>query len=518
MMMSGLGLRQRAMVLIGAVLLAYQALTIAADVKSSRDQAHEALDARARMVAALQARALALPLFDLDTEQVRVVVKAPSTDPDYLAGFVRDDKGRVVAEDGDTRAAAGFVEVTQPVMAGQAGQVRPIGAYVLRLRTDTLDARIAADATTRIAVGVVAFAAIMAVLLLVVSTITGPLIRLTRVVGRLADGDYAVAVPALDRKDEVGAMARAIDVLRVNAEQRERLEAEKIARQGQDARRAVRLGELTAAFEQRMQTVVEETSASAVQMQGSAGTMLEGALKADRCNSTVADAADEAGRNVGMASAAAEQLTQSIRAIAGSVNRSVAMSGEAIDKARASRKTVEALAESAARISEITGLITSIAGQTNLLALNATIEAARAGEAGKGFAVVASEVKNLATQTAKATEDISSQIGAIQTVTNETVMAISAITDTIGALSERSAEIAAAVEQQLAATGEIAQKVRHAADEASTVSRSIEAASEASAGVAAAARESVEVARLLQERFSTLRAEVRQFLTEFQAA
>ncbi len=514
----GMGLRQRALLLIGGVLLVYQVLAIAWSVHGSTSQAHETLSARAEMVATLQARAAAIPLYDLDTEQVKEVAKAPVSDPDFLGALVRDAKGKLVAEVGDTKAATGFVEVARPIVGGQAGQKKDIGEFVLRLRTDRVEARIAGDAVTQVVVGIVAFLAIMAALYIVVSAITGPLLKITAMLGRLAQGDYAVAVPALERRDEVGAMARTIDMLRQNAQQRERLEAEKLARQAEELQRGERLTRLAADFDRSVQTTVGEASAAAAQMKGSAGSMLEGALRADQCNATVAGAADETSRTVQSASAAAEQLTQSIRSIAESVKQSVAISAQAIDRADASRQTVEALAAGAAKIGEITSLITSIAGQTNLLALNATIEAARAGEAGKGFAVVASEVKNLASQTAKATEEIATQIGAIQSVTQDTVGAIGAITETIGQLSQRSSEIAAAVEQQLAATGEIAERVRTVAGEAETVTSSIAVAADASSDVAKAARESVEVAQTLQAKFVALRDEVQRFLSSIKAA
>ncbi len=514
----GLGLRQRALLLIGGVLLVYQVLAIAWGVHGSTTQAHETLSARAQMVAALQARAAAIPLYDLDTEQVKEVAKAPAADPDFLGSLVRDGKGKAVAEVGDTKTATGFVEVVRPIVGGQAGQQKPIGEFVLRLRTDRVEARVASDAATQVVVGVIAFLAIMAALYVVVSAITRPLMQITAMLGRLAQGDYGVSVPALDRRDEVGAMARTIDMLRQNAQHRERLEAEKLARQVEEAQRGERLTRLAADFDRSVQTTVGEASAAAAQMKGSAGSMLDSALRADQCNATVAGAADETSRTVQTASAAAEQLTQSIRSIAESVKQSVAISAQAIDRADASRQTVEALAAGAAKIGEITSLITSIAGQTNLLALNATIEAARAGEAGKGFAVVASEVKNLASQTAKATEEISTQIGAIQSVTQDTVTAIGAITETIGQLSQRSAEIAAAVEQQLAATGEIADRVRTVAGEAETVTSSIAVAADASSDVAKAARESEEVAQTLQAKFVALRDEVQRFLSSIKAA
>ena len=179
-LLGGLSLRMRALVLIGGVFLAYQAGAIALSVHGDTNEAHDALSSRARMIASLQARAAGIPLNDLDLEQVKQVAKAPSGDPDYRAGIIRDDKGKVVAEDGDVRPGKGYIEVTAPILAGQ----KPLGEYVLRLRTDRVEARIAEDAWLAVLGGTAAFLAIMGVLYLVVSTITRPLTQITGIVGK----------------------------------------------------------------------------------------------------------------------------------------------------------------------------------------------------------------------------------------------------------------------------------------------------------------------------------------------
>ncbi|UEM23013.1 methyl-accepting chemotaxis protein [Skermanella mucosa] len=512
------GIRQKALILIGATMLLSGASSIGVTLHRSEQAAYSDLETRADIIAALQARSAAIPLFDYDFEQVAELVKAAAGDPDYLASFVRDPKGKVVAAVGDLDAVDGFIEVVREIRGGVGGQSARIGEYVLRLRTARTDAHLRSQAMVQIGGGVAALVVVMAILYAIIASFSGPLEKLTRLVGRLAHGDHGVTVPDTGRGDEIGAMARAVDVLKTKALERERLEAEKIASQAAEAARASRLTDLAAAFDSRVELVVVEVSGTAGQMKAWAEGVLDGALAVDRRNSTVADAAGRASRSVSIASAAAEELTTSIQVIAESVGQSVLVSGQAIGKADETRRTVESLAEAAHKIGEVTDLINQIAGQTNLLALNATIEAARAGEAGKGFAVVAAEVKNLANQTARATEEIAGQIRAIQSVTQETVAAMQQISAAITDLNDRSGQISAAISEQLGATTEIAVQVSGAAEGAETVALTIQEAAGASHEVSTAARETVQLAAKLQERFSALRSEVRQFLDSVKAA
>jgi methyl-accepting chemotaxis protein len=513
-----LGIRQKALLLIGATLLIFGMLSVAFTLYRSGETAYADLHTRAEIIAALQARSAAIPLFDFDFQQVAEIVKASAGDPDYLASFVRDTKGKVVAGDGDLKAGNGFIEVMQEIRGGASGQATKIGEYVLRLKTARIDSQLREQALIQVGGGIASMLIIVGILYAIIASFSGPLEKLTRLVARLAHGDHGVSVPDTDRRDEIGALARAVDVLKAKAQERERLEAEKIASQRAEAARAHRLTELAAAFDSRVELAVVEVSGTAGQMKAGAEGVLDGALLADRRNATVADAAGRASENVSIASAAAEELTTSIQIIAESVGQSVLVSERAIGKAEETRRTVESLAEAAHKIGEVTELINQIAGQTNLLALNATIEAARAGEAGKGFAVVASEVKSLANQTARATEEIAGQIKAIQSVTHDTVNAMQQISSAITDLNERSGRISAAIGEQLGATTEIALQVSGAAEGAETVAVTIGEAAGASHAVSTAARETLALAARLQERFVALQGEVRQFLDSVKAA
>ena len=271
-------------------------------------------------------------------------------------------------------------------------------------------------------------------------------------------------------------------------------------------------------FEANVKTVVDAVTASATQLQSTAQSMTATAEETNRQASSVAAASEQASANVQTVASASEELSSSIAEIARQVAESSHMSNDAAEQARNTNTQVESLAAAAQKIGEVVNLISDIAEQTNLLALNATIEAARAGEAGKGFAVVASEVKSLASQTAKATEEISGQIGSIQTATTDAVAAIREIAKTIESLSEIASTIAAATEQQGAATQEIAGSVQQAASGTTEVSNNIAGVTQAASEAGASASQVLDAANGLTQQSDNLRAEVDRFLGEVRAA
>ena len=272
--------------------------------------------------------------------------------------------------------------------------------------------------------------------------------------------------------------------------------------------------EMAGNFESNVKTVVESVASASTEMEMSARTLSATAEEASSQSTAVAAASEEASTNVQTVAAAAEQLAQSVEEVGRQVQQSSTIASNAVSEAQKTNEEVEGLATAAEKIGEVVGLINDIASQTNLLALNATIEAARAGDAGKGFAVVATEVKSLADQTATATEDISSQISAIQNATENAVKAIKGISGTIGELSEISSAIASAVEEQSAATREIAQSVEQAAAGTADVSQNITGVTSGAQQTGDASAQVLEAASELSKQAETLRSQVDGFLVE----
>ncbi len=354
--------------------------------------------------------------------------------------------------------------------------------------------------------------------LIAIGFVARPVGRLTQTMKDLAGGDTAIEVPAADRRDEIGDMARAVVVFRENAIRASEAEAAKRADEAQREERRRALETLTKSFGETMDQVVRTLSGTATEMQASAETMSRLSSSTEARSSTVAQASHTTSSNVQTVAAAAEELSSSIGEIGRQVAESAKVAQRAVDEANRTDQSVQSLADGAQKIGEVVRLINDIASQTNLLALNATIEAARAGEAGKGFAVVASEVKSLANQTAKATEEIAAQIQGIQSATQAAVEAIGGITRTIGEMSHISTGIASAVEQQDAAAREIAQNVQMAAAGTDEVSSNIAGVRESVTETGAAARAVLVAAEGLARHSSTLECQVGDFLVRVEAA
>jgi methyl-accepting chemotaxis protein len=397
-----------------------------------------------------------------------------------------------------------------------AGQ--PVAVIELIKDTTAYEAA-AASAQRDLVLGIAATLVVAVVLALLLGRgVSRPLTAITAVMNRLSSGDTAVTIPGSERHDELGTMAKAVDVFRLGMIEADRLAKAQTAEQAIKTKRASVLATLTESFEGKVGTLAQSLSKAAAEMETTAQSMSNTADQNNQRTNAVATASEETSANVQTVAAATEELSNSIREIARQVEQSSKIAGKAVDDAKRTDATVQALATGAEKIGDVVKLISDIASQTNLLALNATIEAARAGEAGKGFAVVASEVKSLATQTAQATEDISSQIGQIQTATQEAVSAIQAIGQTIVEISQIAATIAAAVEEQGAATQEIARNVQEASQGTKDVSSNIVQVQRAATETGTAATQVLGAAGEVARHSSDLGNELITFLKDVKAA
>jgi methyl-accepting chemotaxis protein len=360
----------------------------------------------------------------------------------------------------------------------------------------------------------------LAIAFLIARGIILPLGGLTAGMKELAGGNFSVVLPGLDRKDEVGDMAQAVEGFKVKAEEKARAEAEAKIKQDEVVarQRKADMHKLADGFEAAVGRIVETVSSASHELEASAGTLTSTAERSQELTTMVAAASEEASTNVQSVASATEELSSSVNEISRQVQESARMASDAVGQARSTTDRVSELSKAASRIGDVVELINTIAGQTNLLALNATIEAARAGEAGRGFAVVASEVKALAEQTSKATGEIGQQIAGIQNATQDSVNAIKEISGTIEKLSEISSTIAAAVEEQGAATQEISRNVQQAAQGTQQVSSNITDVQRGSSETGSASSQVLSAAQTLSGDSQRLRQEVTKFLDSVRAA
>ena len=410
-----------------------------------------------------------------------------------------------------------FVEAFERLEEAAEQSSAAIVAFVNAAETEAAAVKLrflaAIAASALLALG--AFGALAGLIGRSLSTAVG---TLEKQIGSLAADDLDVTIAGVQRRDEVGAMARALEILkdgRAKARALERgLEQDRARRET----RAKQLETLTAEFQDRIGEVVQTVSTASSQLSGAAGSMNATAGEASAKSGAVAAASEQSAANVARIARAADELSAALSDIGRQVARTAAVASEATAQSRRTNERMTGLSDAAQKIGDVVKLISAIAGQTNLLALNATIEAARAGEAGKGFAVVASEVKNLASQTAKATEDIAAQVEAIQGATGESVSAIAAIGDTIAELNRIAADVAAAVDGQMSATSEIARNVQDASNVTREVTDSLGGVARAAGQTGAVAAQVEAASGDLARQAAMLRTQVDRFVADVAAA
>jgi methyl-accepting chemotaxis protein len=435
---------------------------------------------------------------------------------------IRDGKHMVRVAVADTMSAQSCVnchnsDARSPKQDWKLGDVRG----VLEV-TSNIDAQLAHGATLSrwmvLGTGLIGFM-LLGMTLLVAHSVTKPLGGMVRDMDKLAAGDFALVLPGLGRSDEIGAMAKAVEQFKIRAIERARREAEEqeAGRRAAAAQRQTELHKLADGFEASVGDMVAAVASLSRELEGAATTLTSNADRTRQLASTVADASGEASLNVKSVAQATQELTHSVSEISERAHESSRIAGEAVRQAEQTDDRIAALWKAASRIGNVVKLITDIAEQTNLLALNATIEAARAGDAGKGFAVVAAEVKTLATQTAKATEDIGSLIAEMQAATGESVNAIKEIGSTIGRISDIATAIAAAVEEQSSATMEIARNVEHAAQSTGRVAGNIGDVNHAASETSNASSQVSASAKVLSGEGAKFKLTVEKFLKTVRA-
>ena len=448
----------------------------------------------------------------LDDAMVQFKKGADATEQAMLKAMGSQDQALRIATGEVEPALAAVKKAFDAVQADMDGRVAAAA--------DNVETTVEASVMTTIIAAVVGgILALIITLLILRSGITGPLVRLVRVMETFAKGDYSHSVEGLARRDEIGQMARTVDVFKDNglamvAMERDKAEAVRLA----ESEKRATMNELAAAFEDTVKAVVASVAQTATLLEERSGTM--GNVSGDTSQRVLqmTGSSDTAAANMQSVASATEELVSSSGEIGGQVQHASTISMSAVAQAKRASEVVTTLAEKAQRIGEVVDLINGIAAQTNLLALNATIEAARAGEAGKGFAVVATEVKSLASQTGKATEEIASQITTVQAATTEAVAAIAAIAKTIREVNDISGSVAAAVTQQSAATSEIARNIDRAASSAREWRDALVEVSGGASQTGTAAGEISSAARALARQADRLRADVDGFVVRIRAA
>jgi methyl-accepting chemotaxis protein len=468
-----LSLQARVTALVVAVVMTIVIGKSAVDLHGSAAERETAMVYHLRMVTDMQSKALAGALWDYNVDHVKAMLDGLAREKSFVHAAVIDAKGRPVAEYPAGKAAANAApaaasrnvwSLDAPSVYEDGPRRETVGTLRATYSRQALDdawwRQIFQSLGTMVVVALVTVAAVV----LSLRFLTRPLQGLTVAMGRLAAGDTSAPIAATDRHDEIGEMARAVDVFKQNMIKADQLGAEQAATRAARSRRQDAMERDTEAFGVSVAEVMTKLSCSTEIMRGASEAMTRASATVHQAATRTSDDARKSSQDLASTAAAVEELTSSFAEIARQIATAADVSRQAVQRAEASQATIHGLAESTARIGDVVKLIDSIASQTNLLALNATIEAARAGDAGKGFAVVAGEVKALAAQTARATSEIAGQIDAARGVTRATIATMTEIGHMIGRMDDIASAMATAIEAENVTAREIAAKVTAVAD------------------------------------------------------
>ncbi|MBE7637926.1 HAMP domain-containing protein [Sneathiella sp. P13V-1] len=504
---------------------------------------HSRMQNRANIIADLQAAALVGPMWDLNDETTQKLLKDLEQDRDFQFAEIKGPNGDQLFSQGEIAQGLDVTSAEKDIVHVEDGESEKVGTLVLYLSNAQISSELLSVIVAAILATLVVVAVISSVVVVSFRKLTVPLELMAGEMGQLVEGNLDIEIAHLDRDDEIGRMAKAVQVFKESAlqnkqlqvkqeqaraeadrqrdkvekERAENLQKEEAAKQQAEQEKKQALITMVASFEHSVGSVVEGVASAATEMQSTAQNMTHISEVTNTQANSVSMAAESATSSVQAVASAAEQLSASIREISQQVAQSSVVTSQAVEEAGKADVLIQGLDEGAQNIGEVVSLISDIAEQTNLLALNATIEAARAGDAGKGFAVVASEVKNLASQTAKATEQISEQISKVQSATGDAVGAIQGISDTITKVDGIAAAIASAIEEQGAATQEISSSVQKAASGTQEVSSSIVNVTEGARQSDQASQDVLSASSELSQQAEHLRRQVSDFVANVKA-